>query len=113
MDLMAKSSNGMVMEAHRPLYERVPTRDSDGRFLCDFMVLIPGLRSRPQHQFADVLARLQAVLGQFAEVVFVDLNVPLNLLWVSVRPRPKIILDIAAAILAHVPEARLVAERRL
>lgn len=113
MDLMAKALNGMVMESHRPLYERVPTRDVDGRRLSDFMVLIPGLRNRPQYQFVDILARLQAVLGQFAEVVFVDLNVPLNLLWISVRSRPRIIREVATAILLHVPEARLVAERPL
>lgn len=113
MDLMAKASNSLVMESHRPLYERVPTRDVDGKLLSDFMVLIPGLRNRPHHQFVDTLARLQAVLGQFAEVVFVDLNVPLNLLWISVRTRPKIIREVATAILLHVPEARLVAERPL
>jgi hypothetical protein len=112
MDLMANPAGRLVLEAHRPLYERVPTRDTDGKLLSDFMVLIPGLRNRPQQQFAETLARLQTVLSQFAEVVFVDLNVPLNLLWVSVRPRPKVILDIAAAILVHVPEARLVADRR-
>lgn len=112
MDLIAKSSQAMLLEPHQPLYQRVPTRDADGRLLGDFMVLIPGLRARPQHQFVSILARLQAVLGQFTEVVFVDLNVPLNLLWVSVRPRPKIILDIATAIMLHVPEARLVAESR-
>ena len=113
MDLMAKAANGMVMESHRPLYERVPTRDVDGKLLCDFMVLIPGLRSRPQHQFVDILARLQAVLGQFTEVVFVDLNVPLNLLWISLRSRPRVIREVATAILLHVPEARLVADRAL
>lgn len=113
MDLMTHGSNGVMVESHRPLYERVPTRDADGRRLSDFMVLIPGLRNRPQHQFSDILTRLQAVLGQFADVVFVDLNVPLNLLWISVRSRPRVIRDVASAILLHVPEARLVAERPL
>ena len=111
MDLMTQASNSLRVESHRPLYERVPTRDDDGRLLSDFMVLIPGLRNRPQHQFVDILARLQAVLGQFADVVFVDLNVPLNLLWVSVRSRPRVIREVATAILLHVPEARLVADR--
>ena len=111
MDLIAKARGDLVIESHRPLYERVPTCDEDGKLLSDFMVLIPGLRSRPAHQFAETLARIQAVLGQFSEVVFADLNVPLNLLWVSVRPRPRVILDIAGAIRLHVPEARLVADR--
>jgi hypothetical protein len=98
-------------ERHQPLYERVPTRDSDGHPLSDFMMLIPGLRDRPGHQFKEILARIQAILAQFREVVFVDLNVPLNLLWVSVRAKPGIILDIACSVKFQVPEALLVAHK--
>ncbi len=98
----------LALEPHRPLHARVPTRDDDGQLLGDFMMLFPGLRDLPQTQFLDRLAGMQAVLGQFREVVFVDLNVPLNLLWVSVRPRPRVILEIAGAIQFHLPEALLV-----
>jgi len=48
----------------------------------------------------------------FSEVVFVDLNVPLNLLWVSVRPRPGVILELFGAVKLHLPEAKLVGHRR-
>ena len=101
-------SHTLTLEPHRPLHARVPTRDEDGCRLSDFMMLFPGLRDLPQTQFLDRLAGIQAVLGQFSEVVFVDLNVPLNLLWVSVRPRPRVILEIAGAIKFHLPEALLV-----
>lgn len=112
MRLVATGGGALKVESHRPLYERVPTRDEFGHPLSDFMMLIPGLRDRPQRQFADTLARINAVLVQFHEVVFADLNVRLNLLWVSVRARPGIILDVSGSLKLHVPEALLVAENR-
>jgi hypothetical protein len=42
-------------------------------------------------------------------VVFADLNLKLNLLWVSLRPRPGAISELVAAIRLRVPEALLVA----
>lgn len=100
------------MEAHRPLYERVPTRDEYGKPLCDFMLILPGLRDKPRAQLQDALARLQMVLVRFHDVVFADLNLPLNLLWVSVRARPGVIVEVAAALQQEVPNALLVAEKR-
>lgn len=94
-----------------PLYERAPTRDQHGRRLTDFMMLIPGLRDRPGIQFQSVLRHIEEVLGRFQEVVFIDLNVPLNLLWVSVQPRPGLIVDIADRLRSRVPEALLVGQR--
>ena len=112
MQLVARTATAFSLQANQPLYQRVPTRDECGRLLCDFMVLIPGLRERPGHEFAAALARLQAVLVSFSEVVFVDLNVPLNLLWVSVRTRPGVILELFGAVKQHLPEAKLVGHRR-
>ena len=102
------SSLGVTLKGQQPLYERVPTRDEEGRLLSDFMMLLPGLRDRPRHQFTAVLNRIQIVLAQFQEVVFVDLNVPLNLLWVSVKAKPGVILDISCTMKYHIPEALLV-----
>lgn len=79
--------------------------------LADFMVLLPGLRDRPACQFNDVLARLQAVLVSCADVVFADLNVPLNLLWISLQPRPGVILGLFGILQQRIPEARLVGQR--
>jgi hypothetical protein len=111
MRLTARSATAFSVESHQPLYQRAPARDESGRPVSDFMVLIPGLRERPQHEFAEMLLRLQAILATFREVMFVDLNVPLNLLWVSVRPRPGVILDLFGAVKFHIPEAKLVGHR--
>jgi len=94
-----------------PLWNRVPTRDSSGQRLSDFMMLIPKLRQRPTHQIEQVLRELQQVLAFYERsVVFVDLNLKLNLLWVSVKPVPGICLELPTAIQARIPEARLVAQ---
>jgi hypothetical protein len=111
MQLVARGAMAFSIEVNQPLYQRVPARDEHGRLLGDFMVILPGLRERPKHEFAETLARLQAVLVSFSEVVFVDLNVPLNLLWVSVRPRPGVILELFAAVKLNLPEAKLVGHR--
>ena len=94
--------------SHQPLHERVPARDELGLLLSDFMVLLPGFRQRTRSEITGRLACLQAVFANFSEVVFVDLNVPLNLLWVSVRPRPGVILELFSAIQMSLPEAKLV-----
>lgn len=94
-----------------PLYERVPTRDENGQMLSDFMMLFPGLRERPGRLRHERVARINAVLIEFPEVVFADLNLRLNLLWVSVRARPGVILDIACSVKFHIPEALLVAPK--
>lgn len=100
---------GLNLEAnHQPLYERVPPHDEYGRPLSDFIMLIPGLRELTGKVFQDKVTTLEAVLRQFREVVFIDLNVPLNLLWVSVRAKPGVILDIATTVKCYMPEALLV-----
>lgn len=111
MQLVARGATAFSIEVNQPLYKRVPARDGCGRPLSDFMVILPGLRERPGHEFAETLARLQAVLVSYSEVVFVDLNVPLNLLWVSVQPRPGVILELFDAVRRHLPEAKLVGHR--
>ena len=100
-----------TLRTYQPLHERVPTRDAQGARLADFMLLFPGLREQPRLVLREIVLRIQAVLAQFREVVFVDLNLPLNLLWVSVRPTPGIVLDIAAAVRGCVPEALLVGQQ--
>lgn len=91
-----------------PLAARLPARDADGRFLGDFMMLLPGLRDRDRADFEARLGALEAVLGAHADVVFADLNAPRNLLWVSVRARHGVIGEVAAAIRRRLPEAKLI-----
>lgn len=106
--LKLRNKQTVSFAASEPLHERVPTRDEEGRLLSDFMILIPGLREWPRGRFMDRVAGIQAVLGGFNEVVFADLNVPLNLLWISVKAKPGIISAVAASIQDRVPEARVI-----
>jgi len=91
-----------------PLYKRLPTHDEDGKYLSDFMMLIPGLRNLPATHFNSRLSFLHNLLMEHEDVVFADLNTPLNLLWISVRARHGIIGEVSTAIRIHIPEARLV-----
>jgi len=111
MQLVARGATAFSIETKQPLYQRVPARDEFGRPLSDFMVILPGLRERPGHEFTATLACLQAVLATYPEVVFVDLNIPLNLLWISVQPRPGVILELFSALRLRLPEAKLVGHR--
>lgn len=91
-----------------PLWQVAPTRDGAGKRLTDFMMLIPRLRSRPRVEIERTSRDIQAVLALHQDVVFADLNLKLNLLWVSLRPRPGAISELVAAIRLRVPEAVLV-----
>lgn len=96
------------IKGFKPLYNRVPARDEQGNHLSDFMVLIKGLRDWPGDRKAGAIARVHGVLSAYPEVVFADLNLRLNLLWVSVRPRYGVISEIAAELHDFIPEAKLV-----
>lgn len=73
------------------------------------MMLIPGLRDKPKHLVDAALRDVHLVLSHFNHaVVFAEFNIKLNLLWVSIRPIQGIRFEIASAIQAHVPEAKLV-----
>ncbi len=97
--------------AAEPLWNHVPTSDAEGQRLSDFMMLIPKLRKQPQAHIEHVFLQIQEVLEFYQHVVvFADLNLRLNVLWVSVKPVPGICLELPAAILDRVPEARLVAQ---
>ncbi len=92
-----------------PLRKRVPERDADGQALADIMVLIPGLRELPQHLLQAAVARIQTVCACYAHAVaFAELNLRLNLLFVSVKPITGIRNEIFDALRGFLPEARLV-----
>lgn len=98
------------LAAAEPLWKRVPLRGDDGRALSDFMVLFPALRSKPRHVIEATVEEIHLVLERYRHaVVFAELNMRLNVLWVSVKPIPGICLELAAALFERVPEARLVA----
>lgn len=91
-----------------PLYKRLPTHDEEGKFLSDFMMLIPGMRDLSASHYETRLRFLHALLEEHDDVVFADLNTPLNLLWISVRARHGVISEVSARIRNRFPEARLV-----
>ncbi len=97
----------------QPLYQRAPRAGEDGRPLSDFMMFIPKLREKPQRLIQDTILRIERVLARYGDlVVFADLNLHINVLWVIVRPRPGACMDIPVAINDAVPEALLVAQPR-
>lgn len=106
-----KLSSSFELLSAEPLWQRAPTRDQHGQRLSDFMMLIPRLGKRPLLHIQQTVENLQAVINDFQQaIVFVDLNLKLNVLWVSVKPIPGICLDLPTAIKARVPEAVLVAQ---
>ncbi|BAZ92928.1 hypothetical protein TspCOW1_22130 [Thiohalobacter sp. COW1] len=98
-----------LLEANEPLFKRAPSVDGDGQILSDFMMLIPGLREKPRQLLQRTLDDIQAVLACFQEVVvFAELNLKLNLLWISMRPVTGMRNEIAWAVQNRVPEAKLI-----
>ena len=102
-----------ALDAAEPLYKRAPRQDEQGRPLSDFMMIIPQLRLRPQQLIQSKAEKIRLVLEQFGDiVVFADLNLKINVLWVIVRQNPRACLDIPLAIIDVVPEALLVSHPR-
>jgi hypothetical protein len=96
-----------------PLWKRVPARDDRGRPLSDFMMIVPKLRTKPAGYIQHTLREIASVLEHYHNVViFADMNLRLNTLWVTVKPVPGICLELAAAVKVRVPEALLVAHKQ-
>ncbi len=103
---------GHGMHPAEPLWKRAPSRDEQGRPLSDFMMIIPKLSKRPTQYIRDTLREIEAVLADYGDaVVFADVNLRLNTLWVTVRPIPGICLELPATVKLRVPEALLVAHK--
>lgn len=96
------------LEPAEPLWKVVPTHDEEGRPLNDFMMLLPGLRERSQAYIEQTFRNIQTVLNQYHEVVFANMNLQMNVLWISLRNRAGLTLELAGAIKLYVPEAVLV-----
>ena len=97
-------------EQGEPLWKRAPKRDAEGRPYVDFMMLAPGLRKRPTHEILCLTHTVQGVLVRFREwIVFADLNLKLNVLWVSHKYRPGLMAEIVTALRLKAPEFKLVA----
>ena len=77
--------------------------------MCDFMVLIPSLKSRQAVYIGNVHSHIAVTLERYREVVFANMDMGLNVLWVSHRYRRGLMVEILSAIRLGVPEAVLVA----
>ena len=95
-----------------PLWQRVPTRDANGKLAGDFIMIITGLNKKNTTVQQRIIRELQRVIALFnKDILFVDLNLKNNILWVSYSGRPQLRLEIAGQLHAAVPEARLVAQQ--
>ncbi len=98
-----------LLDASEPLRKRAPVFDENGRPLSDFMVVIPGLRKKSQLRIQQTLKEIHGTLARFGDtVVFAELNLKLNLLWVSIRPVAGIRFEITEALRQSIPNARLI-----
>ena len=101
--------SGPSLGPAEPLWRLVPTRADDGRSFADFMMLIPGLGTRPPQGRQRVTALIREVCESYGDqVAFADVNDAINVLWVSVSAEPGLVGRVAQAIRQQVPEALLV-----
>ena len=94
-----------------PLWKLAPTRDNEGGPVSDILMIIPKLKTRPQHYIKDTLANIEFALKQYSnEILFANLDMKLNTLWVSFKAVPGVYVDIISTIKINVPEAVLVGD---
>ena len=98
-----------ILDGAEPLHKRAPRTDEHGKAVTDFMMLIPGLRDKPRIILNETMQTIHATLACFPDhVVFAELNLKLNLLWISCKPAKGMRNSIACAIQDRVPGAKLV-----
>lgn len=101
--------NGLMPGA--PLYKLAPTRDENGKSFSDFMMIIPRLKKKPQHYIDKTLRDIQMVLSRYNNVVvFANMDLKINCLWISHKAQPGLCREISSAIRQLVPEAMLVGD---
>jgi len=102
----------LELSPNTPLWQRVPTKDESGKYLGDFMMVIPKLKTASSEHRKKTLDAINLVLTRYQDVVvFADLNMKMNLLWISIKPKKGMFSEIPAAIIESVPEAKLISER--
>lgn len=94
-----------------PLWKLAPTRDKDGGPVSDVLMIIPKLKTKPEQYIKDTLANIEFALKQFNnEVLFANMDMKLNTLWVSFKAVPGVYSDIVSTLQTNVPEAVLVGD---
>ena len=104
--------SSLEYSANTPLWQRVPTKDEQGNYLGDFMMVIKGLKNASPEYRKKTINALTQVLESYSDtIVFADLNLKMSLLWISIRPKKGMLSEIPVAIIRSVPEAKLISER--
>jgi hypothetical protein len=94
-----------------PLWKLAPTKDKDGGPVSDLLMIIPKLKSKPEHYIKDTLANIEFALKQFGnDILFANIDMKLNTLWVSFKAVPGVYGDIVLTLQTNVPEAVLVGD---
>jgi len=94
-----------------PLWKRVPTRDHTGKPYTDFMMLIPGLKNFEPFHLRETINKIEAVLKLYEkDIILADLNLKINILWVTLQPHVGLSSEVAALIHHVVPQAKLVSQ---
>ncbi|MDQ7074475.1 MAG: hypothetical protein Q9O24_04825 [Gammaproteobacteria bacterium] len=104
--------SSLGLEPSQPLWQRAPKRDENGVSLFDFILHIPKLNKKPLEQQQETVLQIEKIFDLYQDkIVFADLNLKINVLWVSIKPIPGLSYEIAAAIKARVPEVLIVANQ--
>ena len=75
------------------------------------MMIIPGLKDFEPARLRKVIEKLEAVFKYYEkDIVLADLNLKINVLWITIQSRIGLSIEIAALIHHAVPEAKLVAD---
>ena len=94
-----------------PLWKLAPTHDEDGGPVSDLLMIIPKLKTKPEDYIKDTLANIDFALKQFKnEVLFANVDMKLNTLWVSFKAIPGVYGEIVSTLKTNVPEAVLVGD---
>lgn len=94
-----------------PLWKIAPTRDADGNCVSDLLMIIPKLKSKPKYYIQNTLSEIEVALKQYRHLIlFANVDLKLNTLWVSFKAQPGLFTDIATTLRRHVPEAVLVGD---
>lgn len=94
-----------------PLWKIAPTRDAEGNRVSDLLMIIPKLKTRPKHHIQNTLSEIELALKQFRHLVlFANVDLKLNTLWVSFKAQPGLFAEITASLKLHVPEAVVVGD---
>lgn len=118
IDSAFKQKNSLLshpkFQPSEPLWQRVPTHDDAGNPYADFVMLIPGLKKFEAVFLEEIINKLNSVFKLYEkDIILVDLNLKINTLWVTLRPRIGLSSEIAALIHHLVPQAKLISQHAI